>query len=242
VKPFKLFLRFFKNGFPRKGLRRKEALGHIAHLENAFSHLLGMIGTNMDLGQVLWEITRECLHCVGAPRIALFFMEPAPAVLDGQLKFVYSFDHESEQAYQREEEEIVEKSFEQDKPFLLEIEDLRAIFPGRNPDWELISAMTFPVLVRGKAVGILSAVSFNGNHGFDEESFQLFSGFAKLTSIAVEMADLLRGMHREALWRKDLEEYLDRVLIRLQGSKPHTGEKRSTGKIYAGANGPLKKG
>ncbi len=242
VKFSKLFPRSIQPG-PRKGLRGKEALRHIAHLENAFPHICDMISTHVDLDKILWEITKECLHCVRAHRTTLFIMDAAAEILKEETKIVYTFDHQREQVYQIEEEEIAWKSFEEEKPFLLEIEDFPALFPGRNPNWELSSMMAFPFVSRKKPVGVLSAVLFNGKNGFDEEKFRLFSGFAKLASVAVEMADFLREIDRETVWRRNFEKYLDDVLIRLQrsGSSPGDGESASLqAEIPAGANGPTK--
>ncbi len=208
--------KIFRPG-PPKGLRGKEALRHIAHLEHAFPHICDMITAHVDLDKVLWEIPKEVLYCVEAHRATIFIMDTAAEALTRGQTFVYSPEHHRQRAYRKEEEEIVSQSFDQEKPFLLDVEDFPELFPGHNPNWELTSMMTFPFASRKKPVGVLSAVLFNGRHGFDEGRFRLFSGFAKLTSLAVEMADLLREIEREAVWKREFEKYLNEVLIRLQG-------------------------
>ena len=214
----KLFPRFFQRGRAQKRLWGKAALRHIAHLENAFPRICEMIINHVDLRKILSEIAKECLHCIRAHRTTIFIMDPAVEILKEYFKITYSFDQNREQAYQKEEEEMARKSFKQDKPLLLDSQDLPEFFPVRNPAWELTSVMTFPIIRRSKPIGILSAVSFNGNHGFDEERFRLFSGFARLISIAVEMADLLGEIDRKTVWRRDFERHLEQILTPLNGS------------------------
>jgi hypothetical protein len=181
------------------------------------SYIFGMISSHGDLGQILWQITKECLRCVRAHCTTMFIMDPAVEILTGQARFIYSYDLRGRHTYQKEEEKIAWKSFEEEKPLVLEVEDLRELFPERNPRWELTAMMTFPFVYRNKAVGVLSAASFDANHTFDEKRFRSLSGFAGLTSLAVGMADLLREANREAAWRREFEQSLDKILSRSNG-------------------------
>ena len=207
---------FLRLDLPHRG---KETLRHIAALENAFLHICEMISAHSDLREVLWEIVKECLFCVRAHRATISMMDSTREGLRGQSKFIYSFDHQGKEVYGEEEQAVVRESFEQQKPILLQKEDLLTRFPVRRPDREFTAIMTFPFLSRNQPVGILSAVLFNAGHGFDERRLRLFSGFARLASIAMEMDDLFREVRQGAGWRRDLENYLDKILTRL-GTAP----------------------
>ncbi len=204
---------------PALHLPGKEA--QITDQQNSFLHIFEMISAHADLGQTLGEIVKECFFCVRAHRVTIFIMDDREECLQEHLKFIYSLDPHYEEMNREEEEAIARESFEQYRPFLLQKEDLGPRSAARNSKWDLTAIMTFPFATRHRPVGTLSAVLFNGRQGFDERSLQLFSRFARLPAIAIEMDNLFREVGRKPMLRRDFENYLDKILAQL-GTAPGT--------------------
>ncbi len=209
---------FLKPDLP---LRGKDGPSQIADLENAFLRLCEMISGHADLPEVLGEIVKECVFCVRAHRAGVYMMEDGKEYLGDRLKFISSFNQQGEQVFLEEEETIARESLAEQKALLLKKEDLDTRCPVDQPGWTFTAMMAFPLLSRNRPVGVLSAVLFNTRQGFDDRELQLFSGFARLASIAVEMDDLFREVRRGASRRKEFENHLDRILSRL-GTDPGT--------------------
>ncbi len=185
------------------------------HLENSLPQICNLIRTHVDLPRILWEINKNCFHCLRAHRATIFVLNPAKQGLQHHTKFTYCVDPSSEKVYRIEEEEIARRSFEKNKPLLLREKEISELFPESTEHGRLTSVMAFPFASRGKPVGVLSAIMIDDAYGFDEERLRLLSGFANLASIAAEMTDLLGEIHREAVWRRDFERSLDNILIHL---------------------------
>ncbi len=197
------------------GISKEEALRHGEDLENAFANICNLIRAHADVPRILWEINKNCFYCLRADRATTFILDTTKQDLQHHTKFTYCTDPSREKVRLKEEEEIARRSFERNKPLALGEKEVAELFPeSRDQGW-LSSAMAFPFASRGKLVGVITVMVIDRRRGFGQENLRLLSAFGHLASIALEMADLLRELHQEAVWRRDFEKSLDNILIHL---------------------------
>ena len=166
---------------------------------------------------VIWElVARESLTALQAHRSTIFAPEEKSS---GLLKtpFTFSSDPLNDQVGVFEEKEVARKVLKQKKLFWLKgPEDFSEFFKYESRERKITALISIPLLLQGKATGVISVVLINSEKGFDEGSLQLLSIFANQVSLAMEN-DFLRGeVYKVADFRKDYERYLDDILLQLQ--------------------------
>ena len=205
-----------KMGIIHKEIKEPKALTHIERLETAFFQITSAISAQKDLNTILEVIVRESLNCLRANRSTIFLVDEKSEIL--KIQWTNASDSLYKQVGLLEEREVAQKTLRQNKPLLL---GGLGIFPDllkyEERDRRITSLMSIPVSSKGKMMGVLSAVLFNEEYGFDEKSLQFFSSFANLASTAMGMADLLEEMSKAKGLRITYESYLDNILKQLQG-------------------------
>ena len=182
---------------PRVGLTPKDrketsVLVHIERMETAFLHISSAISAHQDLNRTLEVIARESLNCLRANRSTIFLIDPK----SGNLKprFTHALDPLDERVGLFEESELAQKALQHKKPFLVGGRGKVAnLSKGQEHERKVISLMNFPLSAKGDTVGVASLVLINEENGFDEKNMRLFSSFANLASIAMEMSHLPEG-------------------------------------------------
>jgi len=192
-----------------------EATAHIQRLESALFQISSVFTAHKDLNTILERFVKESLNCLGAHRSTYFLHDPNSEVLKAQ------FTHVLSPRYQQvgvvEEKEVAKKALRQGKPLLLAgPESFSDFFKYEERDNKITSLVSVPLLVRGKAVGVLSALRINEEYNFDEKSLRIFSSFANLASTAMELVQLQDEARRGNDFRITYERYLDNILAQLQ--------------------------
>ena len=190
---------------PRVGLIHKDnketsALLHIERLETALLNISSAITAHQDLNKTLEVIAQESLKCLKANRSTIFLIDPKSGNLKPQ--FTHALDPLDERVGLFEEREVAQQAFELKKPFLVggrgKSSDLSK---AQKHEGKIISLMSFPLSPKGDTVGVASLVLINEENGFDEKNMRLFSNFANLASIAMEMSNLPEGAHKRKTLR-----------------------------------------
>jgi uncharacterized protein (TIGR02266 family) len=161
-------------------------------METAFLHISSAISAHQDLNRTLEVIARESLNCLRANRSTIFLIDPK----SGNLKprFTHALDPLDERVGLFEESELAQKALQHKKPFLVGGRGKVAnLSKGQEHERKVISLMNFPLSAKGDTVGVASLVLINEENGFDEKNMRLFSSFANLASIAMEMSHLPEG-------------------------------------------------
>jgi uncharacterized protein (TIGR02266 family) len=199
-----------------KEVKEPTALTHIERLETAFFQITSVINAQKDINTILEVIVRESHNCLRANRSTIFLMDEKSGIL--KIQCTYASDSLQKQVGQHEEGEIAQKTFKQNKPFLLRRpKDFSDFFKYTERERKITSLMSIPVSSKGKTMGVLSAVLVNEEYGFDEKNLHFFSSFANLASTALGMADLLEEISRAKSLRTTYDRYLDNILNQLQG-------------------------
>jgi uncharacterized protein (TIGR02266 family) len=205
-----------KTGLIHKDIKESKALIHIERLETAFFQISSVISAPKDLNTILEVIVRESLNCLVANRSTIFLMDEKSGGL--KIQWTYASDSLYKQVGLHEEREVAQKTFKQNKPFLLgALRDFSEFFKYEEREQKITSLMSIPLSSEGKTMGVLSVVRINEEHGFDEKSLQFFFSFANLASIAMERADLLEEASKAKSFRNTYDRYLDNILTQLQG-------------------------
>jgi len=201
-------------GVPRQ-MDPADAVAHIESLESAFFQISSLFTGHRDLNTVLEHVVRESFSCLRPNRSTLFLHDPNSEVLKAQ--FTQVLDPRYQQVGVAEEKEIAKKSLRQGKPLLLAGPgSFSDFFKYEERENKITSLMSVPLFVRGKAMGVLSALLINERYNFDEKSLRFFSSFANLASTAMELVQLQDEAKRGNDFRITYERYLDNILTQLQ--------------------------
>ncbi len=211
----KVLGKFFKTG-TLNGFGEREGGARSVRLEAAFFRISSALCARGEVNGILEVIARESLTCLKANRSSVFCLDPSIENL--KTLFTYFHDLQYQQVGLAEEKEIVQMALSQAKPLLLKDPDsISAIFKGEREN-KINSLMCIPLLVRGKHIGVLSAVLIKEKYNFDERDLGLFSCFANHASTAMELAELREETQRgDKIWNM-YGQYLDSILGKLQRS------------------------
>ena len=204
-----------KTGGDPREMGPADAAAHIERLESAFFQISSVFSARRDLNTVLEHVVRESFTCLRPNRSTLFLHDPTSEVLKAQ--FTHVLDPRYQQVGIVEEKEIAKRSFRQGKPLLLAGPgSFSDFFKYEERENKITSLMSVPLFVRGKAMGVLSALLINERYNFDEKSLRLFSSFGNLASTAMELVQLQDEAKRGDDFRITYEQYLDTILAQLQ--------------------------
>jgi len=219
-----------KKAIIHKDIEEEKALIHIERLEKSFSQISSLISGHKDLNTILEVIVRDALNSLEAHRCTLFLMQEKTGGL--QTQFTFASDRFYEDLGLNEEKEVAWKTFQMNNPLLLrKPEDFSEFFKLRQQERKITSLMSIPLSSQGKRVGVLSVVLINQEkYGFDEKNLQLFSSFANLTSIAMEIAHVAEGVHKGEGIRMSYYPFVDDILHRLL-SQPEEESQRMDSRI-----------
>ncbi len=204
-----------KVGIIQKDIKETKPSINIECLETVFFQISSVINSHKDLNTILEIITRAASDCLKANRSTIFLIDPKSGILTTQ--FTHAPDSVDERVGLFEEREVAERILKQNKPLLVEGGGKSAdSSKQQKQERKSISLMSIPLSFEGKTMGVLSLVLINDECGFDEKSLQLFSSFANMASIAMEMADLLEKKGQTKSSRDTYEPHRDIILNQLQ--------------------------
>ena len=199
-----------------KRLDQAEALAHIERLESAFFRIGSVFAAHKDLNTILEQVVRESLNCLRANRSTLFHYDPEKGSLKAQ--FTHALDPRYQQVGLVEEKEAAKKALKEKKPLLLAgPESFSDLFKYEKRENKITSLMSIPLFIKGKAVGVLSALLINQRYSFQERNLGLFSGLANLALVAMELADLNEEAREGKNFRITCERNLDNIMGLLHG-------------------------
>ncbi len=207
-----MFRKLFRQG--PKDIAEAKVLRDIEH--TAFFQISSAFSARKDLKTILEVIARESLNCLKSNRSTIFLMHEKSGIL--KIQCTYASDSLHKQVDLQEEGEIAQKTFRQNKPFLLRRPtDFSDFFKYAERERKITSLMSIPLSSNGKTMGVFSAVMINEKYGFNEKSLQFFSSFANFASTAIGMVHLLEEVSKAKNLRFTYERYLDDILNQLQG-------------------------
>lgn len=190
-------------------------MNNIQLSETAFLQLTSMILSHRGVEAVLDFIVRESLNCINAQRVNIFHMDGKNGFIKTQ--FTQARGTENAAVGLFEEEEMARRVFKESKPFLLkEPKDFSELTKYMKGERKITSLVTVPLSFQCKTINVLSAVSINGEHIFDEKDLQSLFIFGNLACIAMEIGYLLAEVRKGVSFRRNYEQYLDNIQNQLQ--------------------------
>jgi uncharacterized protein (TIGR02266 family) len=181
----------------------------------AFKQISSMIIAKQNLETILENISRESLKCLKADRASIYRV-------DGEKKYLirqntYASTSLNEKVNLSEEKEEARKAILRNRPSLLgKPEDFANFFKYAEREGKITSLINFPILAKGKPVGVLSVARINQQCNFNEDDFKRLSVFSNYASIAIENGNLLEELSRGKNYQENYEKYCGNILQLLQ--------------------------
>jgi len=171
-------------------------LGQNAMELNTLIHVSKLIGSSLDLREVLTEAMDQVKKVMGVEACSLLMLEEE----SGELIFEVALGERGEEVKQfrlkkgegvagwvaQEGKPVMVSDAKNDPRFFSQVDE-KTHFVTRS----LIAA---PLLYRGKVIGVAEAINKIGQDGFSEREFELFIGLCHPIAIALENARLYEGM------------------------------------------------
>jgi uncharacterized protein (TIGR02266 family) len=191
----------------------KNAFLFIGRLIKTFFQITSAMDSQENLKKILELIVIEATSAVKAHRCTLFLAGEKGG--PPSTRFSFAVQGCEEQSLDGELT-WVQKIFQQGKPFLIG----NPATAAESSEWrekDITSLMCIPLSIRGKKTGALSAILIQEEeYIFDEKSFEFFSIFANLATLAMKNSFVFKQLEKEKTFRISYECYLDAISNDLQ--------------------------